>query len=106
MDLKKVWTTQYQRFGRASYAEQNDQYIDVIVADIIAIMADPASRFYKVEVKQNGAFIGYFIIRNGQLMKFKIRPHFMIYTNEFNNLITEVQSNNNYAATVGSDNIN
>jgi hypothetical protein len=106
MSLRKVWTTQYQRYGRASYAEQNDQFIDVIVAEIIVLMADPASRFYKVEVKENGAFVGYFIIRDGTIMKYHIRPHFLSLTDDFNILMAEVQSNTNFSATVGSDNIN
>lgn len=106
MTLRKIWTTQYQRFGRAAYAESNDVYIDVVIAQIIAVMADSSSRFYKVEVKENGAYVGFFIIQGIKMVLFKIRPHFeKEYTAPFFSLVNEVQGNSAYSSTLGSDNV-
>jgi hypothetical protein len=87
MTLRKIWTTQFERFGRAAYAEQNDVFIDNTVAEIRELMDDTASRFYKVEIKENGAYVGYFIIRGQEISKAYIRPHFSEYLTEFNNLL-------------------
>jgi hypothetical protein len=105
MSLRKIWTTQYQRFGRAAYAESNDVYIDVTVAEIISLMAFPTSRFYKVEIKENGAYVGYFIMKDEAVVKYFIRPHFSDLSSEFMNLIGEVQANASFSATIGSDNL-
>lgn len=105
MTLRKVWTMQYQRYGRAAYAESNDIYIDVIVASIIALMADPYARFYKVEVDENGAYMGFFIINKGIVMMSHSRPQFVIYIDQFYNLIAETQTNMGYSATIGSINL-
>lgn len=105
MSLRKIWTTQYQRYGRAAFAESNDIYIDVVVAQIIALMADPDARFYKVEVIKNGAYVGFFIINKGIITMSYYRPHFTIYIDQFYALMAETQIFNGYAATVGSMNI-
>lgn len=105
MSLKKIWTSQYQRYGRAAYAETNDQYIDVIMADIIALMQVPGSRFYKVEVKEDGAYVGYFIVNGHEVVKYHMRPQFVGMTAQFNALMAEVKTNVNYSSTIGSDNI-
>jgi hypothetical protein len=97
MILRKVWTSQYQRYGRAAYAEANDIYIDVIVAEIIAFMADPGSRFYKVEINENGAYVGYFIIKGDKLVSSHVRPHFAFLQADFDALVT---------GTIGPDGIN
>jgi hypothetical protein len=105
MTLRKIWTTQYQRYGRAAYAESNNIYIDVIVAQIIALMASPDARFYKVEVDETGAYVGFFILDKGIVMMSKSRPQSIIFIDQFYNLIAETQTTEGYKSTVGSINL-
>lgn len=105
MTLKKVWTTQHQRYGRAAYAEDSNTNIDITMASIASLMSESGTRFYKVEVTENGAYMGYFILKNGILLVAYFRPQFVVYADQFYNLVAETQNEQGYAATVGSMNI-